>query len=843
MFPKYSANKKSASFDLKQAFNTNTIIGVVALLFTVFEFIISVLIDFSLRVNEALSDVLNEIPANPLSILGNAEYLEKFRNNTEHVCSMLSSEIDVSFVVILCAAIGAMFSLTFAYSMKKKNVNFYYSIPVDRATMFKNRITTAVMWIAIVFALPILCDMLINIAFFGFSSYLVKIALALFAECFIYSLASFTICTIGIVACYTVIEGIFFAGALYTFPTALMIVLDFICNGFLRGYNRSTVVSDIFALSSSSNYFGEKSFLLVTSLFNPLLLGTKLNAYFYSDNIFALCNNQATFDKKTGEMVKTQTLPDINYIIPILVWVVLIVAGMFLAKYIFTHKKMENASIHGSNRFATGFFALQLSMSIASVFAVTDIARVNKKIDNLIAFGVMLVIIVAVYYITVSIGKRKAFHDVKTYVTPLIAGGALGVVCLVLGTGLFGYANVPSADKIEYATITADGMVDTTYGDAERGMFPFKDYYGENIIGIFSEKEDIEKFVKVAEAVSSSKGKNMENCSITVVYKLKNGKKVSRKFDTADRDAIYSLLSLTDTKEFKENLNNFILKDSDSNMKSLSEKADIFDVGSDVFGYDFWVGYSDKASLSDYDKVEVSAKSKKMFDIKNNEQLRQALAKDFAEMTFEQRFKPTEKEICTLSFIKLYDYEVGDEWDGKPVVAYGDSNEYADSVYYDTEMASMVDSSYSYVIYPFMKNTVDYLNSLEEKQKALIFASDFKFDDLKFVKATVLYPKDYCAFGNYTRVFTGNCNYYDYIIDGGYTRINGVYTKESTEITDKSKMAELFDSGKGSWYVDDDDLLVVLSTDKKNEAEEIQSVALIIPKDDISNWLEAEMKK
>lgn len=821
-YPKSSANKKSALFDLKQAFKANALIGAAALVFTVYQFVIYILGCFGDYINNAFVDSMNDIPASALSILGNAEYLEKFRKNTSVVCSLVGQE-SVYSVIILCAAIGAMFALCFAYSLKKKNVNFYYSSPVSRAVMFKNRITTAILWIVIVFAVPIVFDLLINIAFFGFSSYLVKMALALFAECLVYTLASFTICTIGMVACYTVIEGIFFAGTLYTFPTALMMVLDFICGGFLRGYNRSTIVSDLFSLSSSSNYFGDKSFLLETALFNPLLLGTKLKSDFYSDNIISLCYNYAVFDGESGKPIKNLILPDKNYIIPLLIWAVFIVLGMFLAKYIFTHKKMENASMHASNRFATGFFALQLSVGIAGFFAMTHIYALSKKVTQLIIFILMFVILVAVYYITVSICKRKAFHDVKTYVTPLIAGGVLGVACLLLGTGLFGFSQVPALDEIEYATVTANGMTDATYADTERGVFPFRDYYSENIIGVFSEKEDLEKFVKVAAAVSSAKDDDAQNCNITIVYRLKNGKIIKRRFESADKAAIYSLLSLTDTKEYKENLNNFILKGSEENLELLGKKTEIFDVDTGVFGGKFWTNDSSSASLANYETVELYAKSKKLFSIENSQELRKALAADFAQMTFEERFRPSEKEICRLSFVTYPDQSIGEIWDGKTV---------------ETEQdISYADSLCSYAVYPSMKNTVAYLNTLDEKQKEKVFASDFKFEDLAFVKANVLYYEDYFGYANYTNVFSGyDINYYDYSLDNSIGKIRA-------EITDKSKMEELFDLGKGRWYAEEGDLLVLLSTDNKNDSAEVQSVALIIPKDDIPNWLKAEIKK
>lgn len=819
MFPKSSVNKKSASFDFKQAFKTNSIIGIAAFLLTAYEFVIKILDDFSIYINDAFSDLMSEIPASALSIISNAEYIEKFRKNTIIGAAFTGQEA-VYNIVIICAVIGAMFALCFAYSMKKKNVNFYYSIPIDRATMFKNRVTTAIIWIAVVFAVPIFFDLLINIRFLGYSLYLVKLALALFAECFIYTMASFVICTIGVVSCYTVIEGIFFAGTLYTFPTALMIVLDFLCNGFLRGYNRSTIISDIFSLSSSSEYFGDKSFLLITSICNPLLLGTKLKANFYSDNIITLCNNHGSYDN--DKIIIKYTLPDMSYIIPLLIWAVLIVAGFFLANYIFTHKKMENASIHATNRFATGFFALQFSLCIAGFFAVMKINSVNHKLTQFIAFAVMFVVIVAVYYITVSICKRKAFHDVKTYVTPLITGGVIGIVCLVLGTGLFGYADVPAVDKVEYAAITADGMVDATYADTEKGMFPFRNYYSENIIGVFSDKEDIEKFLKVADAVSSCNG-NMENCSITIAYKLKDGKTIKRKFNTADKNAIYELLSLTDTKEYKENLNNFILKDGQSNIKSLEEKAKIFDAEADVFGGNFWSTSPGTASLIDYDTVQVFSKGTKIFDIKNSEELRKALAEDLAEMTFEQRFKPTEKEICTLSFVQPADYEAEEVWDGKVL----------DYEYADTQMSGLI---CSYDVYPSMKNTVAFLNTLDEDKKAKLFSEKFTFDNLNISKAIVTTPESYYATGNYTRVFSGNdSEYYDYYLENGFI-------KTKTEITDKSKMAKLYELGKGKWYVQNDDVLVLLLTGKRNDAQEAQCIALIIPKEDIPSWLKAQIK-
>lgn len=118
-YQKSSANKKTALFDFRQAFNTNAVIGIVSLVFTVFEFIIVTLNYFSDYINNAFSDIMTEIPASALSILGNAEYLEKFRKNTSVVCSLVGQE-SVYSVIILCAAIGAMFALCFAYSLKKR---------------------------------------------------------------------------------------------------------------------------------------------------------------------------------------------------------------------------------------------------------------------------------------------------------------------------------------------------------------------------------------------------------------------------------------------------------------------------------------------------------------------------------------------------------------------------------------------------------------------------------------------------------------------------------------------------------------------------------------------------
>ena len=88
-FPKSSANKKSALFDVRPAFNTNAVIGIVSLVFTVFEFIIVTLNYFSDYINNAFSDIMTEIPASALSVLGNAEYLER-SEKTPLWCARLS---------------------------------------------------------------------------------------------------------------------------------------------------------------------------------------------------------------------------------------------------------------------------------------------------------------------------------------------------------------------------------------------------------------------------------------------------------------------------------------------------------------------------------------------------------------------------------------------------------------------------------------------------------------------------------------------------------------------------------------------------------------------------------
>ena len=137
-FLKYSANKKAASYDLKRAFLSALIPSALMLGFgAVFLYL-----------------VWNEL----------------MNYNTAEAALMKNFAVlmpyEIEFVAYISVFVGAVFALFPFIGTNKRSANFYYSLPVDSATLFKNRVLASFTCIAGALFLILLSDCVMNMTVF-----------------------------------------------------------------------------------------------------------------------------------------------------------------------------------------------------------------------------------------------------------------------------------------------------------------------------------------------------------------------------------------------------------------------------------------------------------------------------------------------------------------------------------------------------------------------------------------------------------------------------------------------------------------------------------------------------
>lgn len=169
--------------------------------------------------------------------------------------------------------------------MRKKQVNVFLSSPVDRRTMYKNRVVASLLMMAGATVIPIIADIIINACLVGHFGYVLQCGVLLFAECFIYTAAGFALMSLAMSFCTTVVESFFFCGAVAGVPTSVSYFIHSLCYTFLSGYNHKSLINFYY----DEAFFAKPSLLHYTSLINPLILGKAFGAdYSVSDNIINL---------------------------------------------------------------------------------------------------------------------------------------------------------------------------------------------------------------------------------------------------------------------------------------------------------------------------------------------------------------------------------------------------------------------------------------------------------------------------------------------------------------------------------------------------------------------------
>ncbi|MCR5208188.1 MAG: hypothetical protein K6C14_06925 [Eubacterium sp.] len=673
---KYSADKKAASYDLRRAFKQGLIPAVFSLLMSALTFLGS-----AWSALDTIKEELENAPATFTAVRLAPQWVG---------CSLV------------CLLIGVIFAMTNFYIMNKPSVNFHLALSVDRKTLFKNRFIASTVLIAAVFGTVFLIDFAANASVLGNTAFIFKIALSLFLESFIYAMAGYVIVSIAVFSCYTVIEGLFFGAALLALPGVLITAYEVLCNCFLNGYSRVDDFFDIMFWGES--YFGnlsKPSLLIALAVANPLLLGFIESA----DGIKCLYNfgyqgYTSVTDGDYGpnyDYLESAVLPDIRYYIPLIVWAVLIVLLALFAQRLFINRKAEKTAIHGSNPLAYHIFATELGIGAAFITVYFFVELSEVKFSVPLAIFLYCFAFAAATLVTLAICKRQViFKNKKAYLVPACSTVCFALLIVILVTGGFGYTSyAPKADDIELAVITNTDLGDMT----GRNLTSDEDYYpqfgfAKNCLTVIDGKEDINTLLAEKDKIVKNPDRSTSAQRVSIVYVTKSGKRVLREYAVKADTAVASAQTIMNTDSYKNTVKSIITCENVSGVQKKLEKTglnagDFINDDMVVSGNDGLNGLSEKVFKNGIALLEHFG-NEETVKLKNTPELKNAIALDLVSNPVEKRLFPEEKELCRITFT-----------DGMPQEP--EYNEYGEEIYYDSY------SGYTYIVYPYMENTVSYL--------------------------------------------------------------------------------------------------------------------------------------
>ena len=557
--PKSSVDKHSARYDFKRSFVRLIAPGIVSLLFSVIYFIIIPVATIS--------------SAGTYSLSLRAENIASIRKQL--ACALFGNTTsNFVFYGVYAVIIGVLFAFCIFFPiMRKSNVNFFFSCGIDRKTYFKNRALSSIIIMILTSAVPLMIDIIINIRYLG--------------------------------------HGLIWS------PTLYIVSIEWLFQNFLRGYSQTATV-DYMPLGSSSLTVTVDTLWSKLSVINPLIFGTALGSNNVRNNMYFNCLrstasndgviNDFYYDNASGNVGFEKA--GMNYILPILIWLVLSVLFIFISNKLLNKRKLENTALHSSNLFVTVFVSLEFSVLVATFFMSS------------------------------------------------IAVLVISVICI---SGGFGYSTYcPDIKDIDYATINseyidASGVMSTNhFNDGSLSAGTDQLYYGTYepsgaYLGKFNTKDSIDKIEKIQNYSFKNRiaKRNEPYVTVKIKYLLKNGKSVNREYTCTNSDVSLDIIELTQSSEYQKELE-FLMSSKKADEKS-SGTFNSEDESQSYFAY-FANENNVKNALNFGVAYIVSNDAVTKTKIENTPALRDAILKDIEKVGYKKLLTSGKAPLGAINF-------------------------------------------------------------------------------------------------------------------------------------------------------------------------------------------------
>ncbi len=396
------------------------------------------------------------------------------------------------FLLVVPIAIGA---LVFRYMQKNRSASLYHSLPLTRAALYFNSLLSAI----ILFSIPVFLNAIIM----------------LLMNCFSSLSAFYSVAMIFIWLGYSMLFGIMFIAmsvfvGMFTGSSIAQLAFVYILNLlplFLSEFVRINLRGILYGFDTYSN------------------------RNFYNDMpMFRLFN--------MGSYESSQVVITIVYIA---VTIALLIGGL----YAFKIRRPETAGDIITFRpirpvFVYGF------VSCSTLFGGAYFLGIGNNTFSFAVLGYFISSIIS--YVVVQMITNKSFKVLHTYKGYL--GFALVLVILTLGIrfDVIGYVNkIPASSEVQEIYI---GYNIHWFENKDDPNF-IKEKYDYSDTNLYKDPENIENITKLHQYVLDNRSKNGNHQYIA--YKLKNGKRIIRKYsiDTINHASV--LAPIYESNEYKEN--------------------------------------------------------------------------------------------------------------------------------------------------------------------------------------------------------------------------------------------------------------------------------------------------
>lgn len=686
---KSSANKISASFDFKRALRSLIIPSIVSFLAASYYFVVLIYNSFYQLYDRT----------DPAGFVEKVrKYIALGLTYTGYEPFIYSGNITSIIICLTAICVGVLFAFaSYRFLMKKKCVNVYLSLGVDRRTIFKNRTLASMLLMAVTSGVPIIIDIIMNIHFLGDPAYIISHGFYVFIEYYTFMLVGFSMMSIAMLICNNVLEGLVFGAGFILSPTVLLGSLHMLFSVYLRGYGSESFFS--------SGVNSGRSLLNHMSIFNPICFGKPFGNYGLTVNVFSFTyrgvkhtdGSDVVYGSYNG--YGKEVIP-FEYMLPVIIWLAVCAVFIIVARKLFLARKAENAGMYGANNFVNVFIASEISiLASADVMYLLGYSQLNVKLNGILNLVIGVLVFIALYFVILSIAKRKIKQSKRTVIPSAVTACLICITVAVLSAGGFGYSTrVPDFEDVKYATITSnavDASGTQSYKYYENYYNPSSDiinsYYVANF-ALFTEEEDLQKLADVHRALAE-KTDNMTGSQVSVTYVLNDGSIMKRTYNDTDYDACYNVLSLTDTNAYRNELKYLMSSEEKYNYNGNLSKISDYSYDYDCF---FSLNEDTAKNLFHECDAKLVLPNKDIKAIENTDALKDAILADRISMTYDQIYKSDEKPIAKILFID-------DDW-GKAM--------YID--YDDPQYANANSNTISFNLYPSMTYTVNYLKSTGE---------------------------------------------------------------------------------------------------------------------------------
>ena len=465
----------------------------------------------------------------------------------------MRTEFYMALLMVLAMAAGIMI---FRYMFSKKAVNVYYSLGISRTNMFLAKYLSGAFLLVLAVFVPIIIDIIFNIAIFGNCKDLWISALFYFlgaslSVLFAYSVSVAVCCRVG-----TIIEAIVYSAVFLVAPFILSYIAEFFFRKFLYG---SPIHENGWIYRwNHSDYYG-------TSESHYSQTGFPYNTVPFAD----VFNFRENLSKSSSNMI----IPDFVSLIPL---AVLIAAVALIALVTYKKRKTEIAGFLGSDELTKGLSVFLISSAI-SCFIISELIEYSADIAVFcICLTAIVFLIVYLFFDIITIHNFKSI--IKTLWKYLVHLGAVAACIIVFSTGFFGYSSrMPDIKDVESVSVsTGTGDIMMNYDElsvlkSNAGAYDLADYYllagicYQGIVDGITDAEDIgyimnihEKFIDCKnlkvndETLNAGYGKRVLPVNIKIIYNLKNGKRFERMYPVATDEIMQMLSEITKTERYKE---------------------------------------------------------------------------------------------------------------------------------------------------------------------------------------------------------------------------------------------------------------------------------------------------